>query len=257
MKRRLHASLGLLLLALLVAPSCRSPGSGLTVIRFWALGAEGEHIRQMVPEFRRRYPGLDVEVQAIPWTAAHEKLLTAFAGNSLPDLFQLGNTWIPEFQVLGALEDLRPRLRASAVIRDSSYFPGIWATNVVDGTLLGIPWYVDTRVLFYRMDLFRQAGFAHPPATWQEWKRLSRALKRLANARGKKAYALLLPTNEWAPPVILGLQCGSSLLKDQNTEGDFSGASFRRAFEFYASFFREQLAPVGITQVTNIYQGIA
>ena len=36
---------------------------------------------------------LRVEVQQLPWTAAHQKLLTAFAGDSLPDVAQLGNTW--------------------------------------------------------------------------------------------------------------------------------------------------------------------
>jgi multiple sugar transport system substrate-binding protein len=49
-----------------------------------------------MPEFERRYPEIQVKVQQIPWSAAHEKLLTAYAGDAMPDVFQLGNTWIPE-----------------------------------------------------------------------------------------------------------------------------------------------------------------
>ena len=97
-------------------------------------------------------------MQQIPWTAAHEKLLTAFVGESMPDVAQIGNTWMPEFRTLGALEDLDAAGRALAVVTQASYFPGIWDTNVVDGTLCGIPWYVDTRVLFYRTDLLEAAG---------------------------------------------------------------------------------------------------
>ena len=101
----------------------------------------------------------------MPWTAAHEKLLTAFAGNALPDVAQLGNTWLPELAVqLGALEPLDARVASSpdAVAADD-YFGGIWDTNVVDGKLYGVPWYVDTRVLFYRRDLLAAAGIAEVP----------------------------------------------------------------------------------------------
>jgi multiple sugar transport system substrate-binding protein len=244
------------LLAALFA-SCGGPPPGGTVIRFWALGAEGDNIRQLVPEFERRNPGITVKVQSLPWTAAHEKLLTSYAGNSMPDLFQLGNTWIPEFQVLGAIEDLRPWLVGSRTVSEQSFFPGVWATNRIDGAIVGIPWYVDTRVMFYRKDLFAAAGYARPPTTWAEWKDLARKLKQLAAGQGKDAFAILLPTNEWAPPVILALQTHAAMLKDRDTRGAFTDSLFRCAFEFYCSFFHEGLAPVGITQVTNIYQGFS
>lgn len=247
---------GVVLFALACA-ACGAPPDGATVIRFWALGAEGDNIRQMLPEFERRNPGITVKVQSLPWTAAHEKLLTAYAGNSMPDVFQLGTTWIPEFQVLGAIEDLRPWLRTSALVREESFFPGVWAVNRIDSAIVGIPWYVDTRVLFYRKDLVAQAGYAHPPASWDEWKDLGRKLVRNAHREGREAYAILLPTNEWAPPTILALQRGAPFLKEQQTRGAFSDTLFREAFEYYCGFFQEGLAPIGITQVTNIYQGFS
>ena len=46
-----------------------------------------------------------------------------------------------------------------AALRLHDFFEGFLAANRVDGQLVGIPWYVDTRVLFYRRDLLRQAGF--------------------------------------------------------------------------------------------------
>jgi multiple sugar transport system substrate-binding protein len=249
--------MGALPSVMLLLASCGRGTSEGTVIRFWALGAEGDNIRQLLPEFERRYPGITVKVQSLPWTAAHEKLLTSYAGNSMPDLFQLGNTWIPEFQVLGALEDLRPWLGTSSVVREEAFFPGVWETNRIDSALVGIPWYVDTRVLFYRTDLCAAAGYVKPPATWGEWKDLARKLRQMAEREGRDAYAILLPTNEWAPPTILALQRGASMLKERNTRGAFSDSLFRSAFEFYCSFFHEHLAPVGVTQVTNIYQGFA
>lgn len=219
------------------------------------MGAEGENVQKLIPEFERRNPDIIVKVQSIPWTAAHEKLLTAYAGNSTPDISQLGNTWIPEFTLLNAIEDLNPWIEKSSIVKKENYFEGIWDTNVMDGVPYGIPWYVDTRVMFYRKDILEQAGYKNPPATWDEW--FDASLKIIQLAGGKEKYAVLLPTNEWVPFVVTGLQNGSTLLKDDNRYGDFSGEKFMKAFEFVMRFYEKKLAPVGITQVTNIYQGIA
>src|SRR5437867_6888956 len=131
-------------------------------LKFWGLGREGEVVAQLMPEFERR-TGIRVDVQQIPWTAAHEKLLTAYVGEVTPDLAQMGNTWIPEFHAVGALEGLTPWLQRSTTIQERDHFPGIWATNVVDDVVYGVPWYVDTRIMFYRSDLIPKA-----PRTWAE-----------------------------------------------------------------------------------------
>ncbi len=68
---------------------------------------------------------------------------------------------------------------------------------------------------------------------------------------------MLLPTSEWAPPVILGLQTGAAFLADHDTRGNFSSPAFTRAFDFYISFFRDGLAPVNLTRVVNLYQSMA
>lgn len=234
-------------------PGCSDSSDRIT-IRFWVFGAEGDVVEQLLPEFERDNPDIRVRVQKIPWTAAHEKLLTAYASNSMPDVYQLGNTWIPEFYMLHSLGELDYRVDTSGIVDVDDYFEGIWATNVIDDRLFGIPWYVDTRVLFYRKDILRDAGFPEPPRTWDELYTLSKRIKQ--NAGAEERYALLLPTNEWTPPVIFGLQSGSLLLRDNGTFGDFSGQDFQDAFEYYARYFHEGLAPVGITQVTNIYQGL-
>ena len=93
-------------------------------LEFWAMGREAEVVAELLPPFRQRYPGIEVRIQQMPWTAAHEKLLTAYAGDALPDLCQLGNTWIPEFTALDALEALDERIASSSVKRDD-YFSGI------------------------------------------------------------------------------------------------------------------------------------
>ena len=225
--------------------ACTSRPAQQERLKFWGLGHEGEVVAQMLPEFTRR-TGIRVDVQQIPWSAAHEKLLTAFVGEATPDVAQLGNTWIPEFHAVGALEPLDPFL-ARSTIRAGNYFPGIWATNVVDGVVNGIPWYVDTRVLFYRTDLVPL-----PPRTWSEWLAAMRHVKTLR----PNSYAILLPTNEYEPLEIMAMANGATLLNAQGTEGDFHDPRFVEAFRFYQELFRRGYAPVlSNTQVANVYQG--
>ena len=216
-----------------------------TTLRFWAFGREGEVVQELVRGFEREHPGVHVRVQQIPWTAAHEKLLTAIVGRATPDVAQLGNTWIPEMVTLGALAPV------TGGLPDSSYFPGILATNRVNDTLFGVPWYVDTRVLFYRKDILAKAGYQAVPETWAGWLEAMRAIKRVV---GPSKYAIYLPVNEWPPMVILGLQQGSPLI-DANGFGVFRQAAYARAFDFLLTLFREGLAPpVSSTEIANLYQ---
>ncbi len=224
-------------------------------IRFWAMGREGEVAAELVAGFERENPGLRVRIEQLPWSAAHEKLLTAFAGDATPDVAQLGNTWLPELVALGAVAALDERLRASVVVTPQDYFPGIWDTNVVAGKVYGVPWYVDTRLLFYRRDLLAQAGFDAPPQTWGQWMQMLLAIKRLV---GPQRFALLLPLNEYDPLVALSLQQGSSLLRDGGRYGNFRSAGFRRTLDFYLSMYERQLAPPATSnEIANVWNEFA
>ncbi|MFA6956072.1 MAG: sugar ABC transporter substrate-binding protein [Thermoanaerobaculia bacterium] len=227
-------------------------GREVQVVEFWGMGREGEVVAELVPEFERRNPGIHVVVQQIPWTAAHEKLLTAHVGGSLPDIAQMGNTWIPEFQVVRALEDLTPYASRSATVRRGEFFDGIWETSLIDGHLFGVPWYVDTRVLFYRTDLLREAGFANPPRTWSEWVNACRALRE--KNRNPSFKPILLPTNEWPQPVVLALNSGATFVNDDAT-ARFVDPRFLEGFTFYLDFFSRGDAPVVAgSQIANLYQ---
>jgi len=239
---------------LLFIYSCKPAEKSSVELRLWAMGSEGEYVQKLLPDFEQENPSIRVNVQMIPWTAAQEKLITAYASDNLPDLFQLGNTWVPQFAALQALEKLDPWVQNSGSIKPEFYFTGIWNTNVIDNTLYGIPWYIDTRVLFYRSDVLAQAGFLSPPRTWNELYELSQRIKKNAQ---KEQYAIFLPTNEWAPFVIFALQAGSKILRDDDCYGDFTSAEFKRAFTFLIRFHQEKLAPIGISQVTNVYQAFA
>ena len=223
---------------------------GPTVLRFWAMGRESEVAAELIAGFERENPGVRVKVEQLPWTAAHEKLVTAFAGDATPDLAQVGNTWLPEMQALGALEPLEAWLARTPSVAAEDYFAGIWATNAPGGQRVGLPWYVDTRLLFVRQDLLQRVGVREMPQDWAAW---AVAMARLR--AGGMATPLLLPTNEFEPLLALALQQPGEVLREGGRYGNFASADFRRALAFYAERFRVGDAP-GLTnnQVANVWQ---
>ena len=250
-----HETFNIAVLLALLCTTCSLRSDHRQVLKFWGLGAEGELVGQMIPEFERRNPDIKVELQQIPFTAAHEKMLTAYVGESTPDVAQLGNTWVPEFEAIHALEDLTPRVARSRAVDRGDNFEGIWQTNVVDGRLYGVPWYVDTRVLFYRTDLLASVGYPKPPRTWDEW---ADAMQRLRDKEPRDRYPILLPTDEWPHPVTFALEEGAPLLRAGGRYADFEEPRFESAFNFYLSLYRRGFAPTMTrTDVANRYQQFA
>ncbi|MCL4551275.1 MAG: sugar ABC transporter substrate-binding protein [Bacteroidetes bacterium] len=237
------------LISVFLIVGCSKREDKTITLNFWAMGVEGETVSKLVPEFEKQNPNIKIKVLQIAWVAAHEKLIIAFASETLPDVFQLGNTWIPEFQSLNAIEPLNPFIDKSSIIHAGNYFPGIWETNLIDTTVYGIPWYVDTRVLFYRKDILEKVGYRNPPRTWAELYDVSKKIKQKFNR-----FSFFIPTNEWLPFILFGIQNGSTLLKDNNSYGDFSGKKFSDAIKFLAKFYHEGLAPIDMQQVMNVYQ---
>jgi len=244
----------LLIFTVFFVSGCFKKDNAHLTLHFWAMGAEGETVQYLIPEFEEENPGVKVKVQMIPWTAAQEKLITAFASDNLPDVLQLGNTWIPQFVSLNALHPLDVFLQSSLQIDAENYFSGIWQTNEINEKIFGIPWYIDTRVLFYRTDVLAKAGFKNPPRTWDELLWQCRMIKKKL---GNSKFAIFFPTNEWNIFVIFALQNKANLLKENNSYGNFESTELKEAFAFLMKFYDEGLTPLSLSEVTNIHQAFA
>jgi len=53
------------------------------------------------------------------------------------------------------------------------HFPAIVQNNTVDGKLLGMPWFTDAGLLYYRTDLLEKYGYDGPPKTWDQLEEMS------------------------------------------------------------------------------------
>lgn len=210
-----------------------APG-GAAPLTWWAIGSTGENAPLLIPPFKRA-TGIAVDIQTVPWTGAHEKLLTGFAGRSLPDVMMLNSAWLPELALLGALA---PPPSGSPLL--TGQLQGALASVMVGGRALAVPWTADAWVQYYRPDLLAEVGYAAPPLDWSEWSRMAAALKR----RHPERYATL-HLIDWPEPLLgFAAQQPDPLLTDQDTRGNFSSAGFRAALSFYKSIFDRKFSPV-------------
>lgn len=72
------------------------------------------------------------------------------------------------------LVDLTPYIPAEDL---QAHFERIVQNNTVDGALVGIPWFTDAGLLYYRTDLTEKYGFEGPPQTWAELEERATAIQ--------------------------------------------------------------------------------
>ena len=208
-------------------------GSGRPAVSLWAMDVEGENAARLLPDIERA-AGFTVDLQWLAWSAAHEKLLTAFAGGSLPDVLMLARPWVAEFATIGAISPL-PGSQASLL--DDAFA----AHDLrIGGRDMAVPWTLDLAVQYYRTDVLARAGYAAPPVDWDGWRAMLRAVKRVQ----RDGFAVLMQLDYPDHLFRIAEQQPDPMLRDDQSRGNFSSPGFKAALRLYKSLFDERLAPM-------------
>ena len=210
-----------------------SAGPATGALTMWAQGAEGENLPALLKEFEAANPGVTVDVTAIPWDAAHNKYQTAIAGGQTPDIAQMGTTWMGDFA--DAFD------AAPGEFADAGFFAGSVNSTEVNGAMVGVPWYVDTRVVFYRKDLAEQAGYATFPTNYDDFKAMAKAMQDKAGAQwgiqllagGDGSFQSVLP---------FGWSGGAELMDTTGGTWSLDSPEWVKAMTYYQSFFTDGIA---------------
>jgi trehalose/maltose transport system substrate-binding protein len=151
----------------IVASGLPTMSAGVT-IRIAAdtdVGLAGKWTKARAEEWAAK-TGNQVEYLSLPPSA--NDVLTLFSqywAAHTPDLdiYQIDVCW-PGIAALHAI-DLKKYFDAETL---AEFFPRIIENNTVDGRLIGIPFFTDAGLLYYRTDLLEKYGYKEPPKTWEE-----------------------------------------------------------------------------------------
>ncbi|HEX6971408.1 MAG TPA: ABC transporter substrate-binding protein, partial [Limnochordia bacterium] len=180
-KSRAGVFVGLILIFTLAVPMAAAEREAVT-LQFWN-GWGGTRIplmEQMLERFMQKYPWIQVENQVIGLGNDRiEKLTLAVAAGAPPDVAMIDRVDIPAFVAEGMLEPLDPFIARDRLDLGIFYEPEISLAQFEGRTwALPIPTAGAKQLMFYHMDLFREAGLdpAAPPRTWTELEAAARKL---------------------------------------------------------------------------------
>jgi multiple sugar transport system substrate-binding protein len=216
-----------------------SSGKATGTISVWAMGTEGAELGDFVKDFEAANPDADVKVTAIPWESAHDKISTAIASGDTPDVSLIGTTWMGEFAQADGLEPT-----PDGLVDSGDFYEGAWNSTEVDGTSYGVPWYVETRVLYYRTDLAAQAGWDKPPTSWSELSKFAGDLKSKADV-GMPLYVQPGQTGSWQTALPFVWSAGGQMTNESGTDYTLDSAEMKTGLEYYKSLFDDGFSTTG------------
>jgi multiple sugar transport system substrate-binding protein len=242
--------LPLLPLAVIAACNTENPDSTQITLRAlnWAADLEVMAEQRIADRFSERHPGVRVIVESIVSNYG-EKLATAIASGSPPDVFLLDSPDIPAFVERGLVLDLSP-YTARVGYEPGRVFPQVREVFTRDRRLFAYPKGCTPMVIYYNGALFDELGIPEPPSegwTWDEFLETARAVSRNRDAEsGNEIYAVDFPRQlyQWIPWVW---SAGGDILdpSGRQTVGYLDSEATVSTFEFLTSWVTQwEMAPV-------------
>ncbi len=135
-------------------------------------------------QFQAANPGWNVDVQYQTWGTHLSKFDATLAGNTAPDVIEMGNTEMTKYMAAGAFQDLTGE--KASFPNSGTWLAGLAASGRFQGKVYGVPYYAGSRVVTYRKDLFRKAGIKKLPTSLAEYTAIA---KKLATRHKSKAFS--------------------------------------------------------------------
>lgn len=139
-------------------------------------GSPGEEVARATAAAFEEETGVEVVIDSIPYSGMFDKISTVNrAGAGTYDVVALDGLWLAAFQ--------NGLLPLDGIVTDEmkdDFLPTLLEGGTLDGTLYGMPMWINTKVLIYRRDLFEdeenkanfKAEFGYElsvPTTWEEY----------------------------------------------------------------------------------------
>ncbi|OII65500.1 MULTISPECIES: extracellular solute-binding protein [unclassified Streptomyces] len=231
MKKRLLVRPAALLPALALTGCGLLPGQAedTRTVTVWLMkgSASDAFLERFTSTYERENPGVRLEIVIQEWTGIGKKVSTALAGETPPDIIEVGNTQVAQYAETDRLFDLT--LESVRDLGHEEWLPGLAEPGSIDGSQYGIPWYAANRVVIYRKDLFARAGIEEPPKTREQWLEDTERINRTG------AEGIYLAGQDWYTLAGFVWDEGGELAEEKN--GRWSGTlhtpAALRGMEFY------------------------
>lgn len=130
-------------------------------ITFWLIGGDTpEELRTYLKDTFHETTGATLKIEEQSWGDIITSLTTSLPdANNTPDVTEMGNTQAPTFTNVGAfldISDIYEELGGDKLLQS------FVEVGSVDGAKYSLPYYFGSRYMFYRKDLWKEAGVEAP-----------------------------------------------------------------------------------------------
>ncbi|MFA5777431.1 MAG: extracellular solute-binding protein [Parcubacteria group bacterium] len=218
-------------------------------LEIWGVFDNSESLDNISNEYKKLNPHIgEIKYRKFTIDSYNNDLINALASGQSPDIFWIGNTWIPSYK-----DKIEPA--PDWLINENEYrnnFVDVAAQDFLsDKRIYAVPLSVDSLALYYNKDIFNAASITTPPRTWDEFNKDIKKITRIdqfdnitqAGAAMGTAYNINRATDILS---LIMFQNGVQMTNSAKTEATFdkftnnaSGQSVRAgesALEFYTQF---------------------
>lgn len=167
-------------------------------ITVWSWDVALAHLESQAERFQEKYPDVDFNFEEMSVTQVYQKMTTCLqSGIGLPDIVSLEGEQMQKFgeKFPGQFEDF------TDMISKEDFFPIKLAECTSDGKIIAYPWDSGPCGMFYRTDLFDDAGIkAEDIVTWDDFIEAGKVMKEktgvdmlcMAESRNDQIYRFML-----------------------------------------------------------------
>lgn len=197
-------------------------------------------IRDQIAAFQELHPNITVSERFNDsYQAALQRTQADIAAGNPPDVVQIGHFLLPF-----ATENF-PHVSVAdigATVGDEAYFddflPSVLGLGTHDGKLEGMPYSISSAIVFFNLDLLREAGVEQPPATWEQVLAAAQAVKDKMGVSGTCTPA---DDETWLLQAYMNGN-GGQLLSEDGTQAGFNSPESIEALQLWGDMVQDGLA---------------
>jgi multiple sugar transport system substrate-binding protein len=223
-----------------------------TTVTMWIYdemaSTEEKSMIQAARDFEAINPDIKIVFENVPNRGLKDKLIAASVAGVVPDVVHVALEWTVELGAMGHALVLNDFISSD---RLEEMPEGALKCSSYQGNIYGIPWYVDTTLIYYNRDMFISAGVPLPgdePMTWAELLETAEALtKDMDNDGTPDQYGFAMRKGKgaaitWFPLLFSN---GGELYSDDGLSTAVNSKEGLEAFKFLTDMYTNGIMPPG------------